>query len=282
MADLASPASPRRRHQLDREPAHGDRAPEHDAASGYRQTAVTAQQTALKDVAAKLAALQNAATGARRRRDLEADPDRRVLGHEASPSRTTGGAGIGGRTDPGRPARRPRCSAASPSTGDGRHAHVAYAAATASSSWSTVAAGATIQQSPTRSTPRRPAPSSPRWSRTAVGEDRLVLSSRMTGSTSDFTVTGGGVLTDDTAYTTPDLAQLNAAYTLDGGAQPPSQTNVLENAVPGLRITLKARHRGRRPPSRSPSPRSTATASRRSSRPSSTPTTPSSTPRARS
>ncbi len=47
------------------------------------------------------------------------------------------------------------------------------------------------------------------------------------------------MLTADDDYTSPDSALLNASYAIDGVAQPPSQTNVLENAVAGLRITLK-------------------------------------------
>jgi flagellar hook-associated protein 2 len=52
-------------------------------------------------------------------------------------------------------------------------------------------------------------------------------------------VSAPAVLTADDDYTSPDTALLNASYAIDGVAQPPSQTNVLENAVAGLRITLK-------------------------------------------
>jgi flagellar hook-associated protein 2 len=52
-------------------------------------------------------------------------------------------------------------------------------------------------------------------------------------------VTAPGVLTEDAAYTTPDISKLDASYSLDGGPATPSKTNVLENLLPGLRVTLK-------------------------------------------
>jgi flagellar hook-associated protein 2 len=69
-------------------------------------------------------------------------------------------------------------------------------------------------------------------------QDRLVLSSRTTGSTSDFTVTGG-LTSEDLSFATPDLSKLDAEYSLDGAAPVASKTNVLDNIIPGLRITLK-------------------------------------------
>jgi flagellar hook-associated protein 2 len=66
-----------------------------------------------------------------------------------------------------------------------------------------------------------------------------VLSSRKTGSDSDFTVTAGSLLAADSTYTTADPTKLDALYSLDGGTQTASKTNVLENLLPGLRVTLK-------------------------------------------
>jgi flagellar hook-associated protein 2 len=72
----------------------------------------------------------------------------------------------------------------------------------------------------------------------ADGEDRLVLSARTTGESSRFTVTATGA-TEDTTYASPP-ASLNARYRLDGSStQLESTTNTIDNAVPGLRITLK-------------------------------------------
>jgi flagellar hook-associated protein 2 len=68
-------------------------------------------------------------------------------------------------------------------------------------------------------------------------EDRLIFSARTTGESSRFTASSPA-LTEDTSYESlPDA--LNAQYRLDGGAVTPSETNVLENAIPGLRLTLK-------------------------------------------
>jgi flagellar hook-associated protein 2 len=68
-------------------------------------------------------------------------------------------------------------------------------------------------------------------------EDRLVLSARTTGESSRFTASSAA-LTDDTTYESlPDT--LNAKYRLDAGGVTESQTNVLDNAIPGLRLTLK-------------------------------------------
>jgi flagellar hook-associated protein 2 len=67
--------------------------------------------------------------------------------------------------------------------------------------------------------------------------DRLVLSARTTGESSRFTASSAA-LTEDTTYASP-VAALNAQYKLDAGAVAESETNVLENAIPGLRLTLK-------------------------------------------
>jgi flagellar hook-associated protein 2 len=68
-------------------------------------------------------------------------------------------------------------------------------------------------------------------------EDRLVLSARTTGENSRFTASSPA-LVEDTTY--ESLAgTLNAQYKLDGGAVKESETNVLDDAVPGLRLTLK-------------------------------------------
>jgi flagellar hook-associated protein 2 len=69
-------------------------------------------------------------------------------------------------------------------------------------------------------------------------KDKLVLSSRTTGSLSDFTVSGGLTI-EDPDFATPDLSKLDAEYSLDGAAPVGSKTNVLDNVIPGLRITLK-------------------------------------------
>jgi flagellar hook-associated protein 2 len=76
----------------------------------------------------------------------------------------------------------------------------------------------------------------------ADGKDQLVFSARKTGEASNFTVdTSGlpGALSPEPAFDRIG-PNLNAAVTLDGVAiDPPPQSNVIENALPGVRLTLK-------------------------------------------
>jgi flagellar hook-associated protein 2 len=74
-------------------------------------------------------------------------------------------------------------------------------------------------------------------------DERLVLSARKTGENSDFTVDtaalAGGQMAEVGAYARTGTV-LNASYTLDGEASPrSSESNVIENAIPGVRLTLK-------------------------------------------
>jgi len=74
------------------------------------------------------------------------------------------------------------------------------------------------------------------------GTDRIVMSSRTTGASSDFTVDAsglpGGQVTEDPTYSRTGTT-LNAAYHIDGEtAARTSETNSLDNAIPGLRLTL--------------------------------------------
>jgi flagellar hook-associated protein 2 len=75
------------------------------------------------------------------------------------------------------------------------------------------------------------------------GTDRVVLSSRKSGHSNDFTVDSSamppGQIAEDTDYKRTG-ALLDASYKLDGEATSrTSESNSIENAVPGLRITLK-------------------------------------------
>jgi flagellar hook-associated protein 2 len=76
--------------------------------------------------------------------------------------------------------------------------------------------------------------------------ERIVLSARKTGESSNFTVdasafsTGGATLTEDANYTRVGAATLNASYRLDGDpVAKSSESNVIESAIPGVRLTLK-------------------------------------------
>jgi flagellar hook-associated protein 2 len=73
--------------------------------------------------------------------------------------------------------------------------------------------------------------------------DRLVFSARKTGASSDFTVDASGLqasqLTEDTTYKHVGTS-LNASYTLDDETTPrTSETNTIDSAIPGVRLTLK-------------------------------------------
>ena len=71
----------------------------------------------------------------------------------------------------------------------------------------TVAAGATLQSVADAINAKTAGPVVAAFVKDSGGSDRLVLSSRKTGSLSDFTVTGGGVLTSDPPYASPSTAQ---------------------------------------------------------------------------
>src|SRR3954468_15512981 len=64
--------------------------------------------------------------------------------------------------------------------------------------------------------------------------DVLALAAKTTGLASEFAVTGLGAAANDRW----ERAGTNAAYTIDGKAGS-STTNVIENAIPGVRLTLK-------------------------------------------
>ena len=68
-------------------------------------------------------------------------------------------------------------------------------------------------------------------------KDRLVLTRKDTGQyqQGDMAVTGAAWTAGET-YT----AGVNATYTVDGGTQQESRSNVLKSAVPGLQLTLKS------------------------------------------
>jgi flagellar hook-associated protein 2 len=67
-----------------------------------------------------------------------------------------------------------------------------------------------------------------------VGGDKLVLSSRATGAAAQFSATGAQL-----SPTTAQLAGRNARFSVDGGPEQESATNVVEDAIPGLRLTFK-------------------------------------------
>jgi flagellar hook-associated protein 2 len=194
-------------------------------------------QSALKNVASKLATLKSAAQALGSESNWK--PQQTV---ESSDSRVavtqTGGAGIGGHSvQVNRLASSMQRGYSLPGGTAGTLTITANADATNTMTIA-VAADATPQQIADAINAKSTGPVVAAVVKNSSGENRLVLSSRKTGSESDFSVSGG-LLTDDSTYTTPDVSKLDAEYTLDGGAAQTSKTNVLDNIVPGLRMTLK-------------------------------------------
>jgi flagellar hook-associated protein 2 len=68
----------------------------------------------------------------------------------------------------------------------------------------------------------------------AVVNGALVLSSRATGAAADFTVTGSQL-----GPPTGAIAGRDALYEIDGVPAPPSATNVVTDAIPGVTLTFK-------------------------------------------
>ena len=207
---------------------------------GYRQTAVTGEQTGLKEIASKLTALSSAAlalsaegTWKQAQTPTSSNPASVVVAQ-------SGGAGIGGHTIKVDRLASSAQRGYSFAPGTAGTLTIAYAAGDPKLVTVNVAADATIQQIADAINTKVAGPVVAAVVKNDLGEDRLVLSSRITGSASDFTVSSGGLLADDAAYQTPDVNALNAAFSIDGGAPLSSKTNVLENSIPGLRLTLKA------------------------------------------
>jgi len=66
-----------------------------------------------------------------------------------------------------------------------------------------------------------------------------VLSARKTGKDSDFNWTSSAALGEDGTFTRVTGDDLQAAYRIGSGTQQLSSTNIVENAIPGVRVTLK-------------------------------------------
>jgi flagellar hook-associated protein 2 len=203
-----------------------------------RQYAVSGMQTALKDIASKLSTLKSAASALssdatwKQTQKIESSDSTRVAVTQ------TGGAGIGGHSIQ---VNRLASSAQRGYTFAGGTAGtitITNANDPTNTMSIDVTAGTTLQQLADAINAKSSGPVVAAVVKNAANEDRLVLSSRTTGSLSDFTV-GGGLTSEDGTYATPDLSKLDAEYALDGAAPMTSKTNVLENVIPGLRVTLK-------------------------------------------
>jgi flagellar hook-associated protein 2 len=107
-----------------------------------------------------------------------------------------------------------------------------------------VAANATATDVATAINAKEDAPAYAAVIKDAGGNERIVLSARKTGEDSNFTLDptnlgAGSSLVEDNTYARTGTA-LNASYWLDDEATArSSQSNVVENAIPGVRLTLK-------------------------------------------
>jgi len=201
-----------------------------------RQSSVTGMQSALKTVASKLAALKTAANGLAG--DANWKPTQTASSSDSRVAVTqTGGAGIGGHTvQVNRLASSAQRGYSLPG-GNAGTLTITSATDPTNTMSVAVAADATPQQIADSINAKASGPVVAAVVTNSAGEQRLVMSSRKTGSDSDFSVSGA-VLTEDTAYATQDLSKLNAEYVLDGAAPTTSKTNVVDNVIPGLRLTL--------------------------------------------
>jgi flagellar hook-associated protein 2 len=203
-----------------------------------RQYAVSGMQTALKDIASKLSTLKSAATALssdstwKQSQTIESSDSSRVAVTQ------TGGAGIGGHSIQVNRLASSAQHGFSFAGGTAGTITITNANDPVNTMSIAVTADTTLQQVADAINAKPTGPVVAAVVKNAANQDRLVLSSRTTGSLSDFTV-GGGLTSEDGTYATPDLSKLDAEYVLDGGAPVPSKTNVLENVIPGLRVTLK-------------------------------------------
>jgi flagellar hook-associated protein 2 len=210
---------------------------------GYRKAAVTGQQDALKEVASKLAALKDAALALssdatwKQSQALETSDPARVG------ATLMAGAGIGGQTvQVDRLASSAQRRFTFDSTAGGTLS-LYYGsdpnAAGAAKVDVTVAAGATLQQVADAINAKTAGPALAAVVKGPDGE-HLVLSARKTGASSDFSVAGAGVLTEDATFVRRTGDDLNAAYRLNGATEQSFwHSNVIEHAIPGVRLTLK-------------------------------------------
>jgi|tagenome__1003787_1003787.scaffolds.fasta_scaffold20905637_2 flagellar hook-associated protein 2 len=214
----------------------------------FQQARVTAHQSGLKAISDALNALQSAG-------DALKDPATwKATQSSASSNASVGvsllsGAGIGGHTiQVDRLASSAQHGYAFTPSATARSFDVYYGtdpnATGASKVTINVAANATAADVATAINAQDAAPVyAAAITDPTTGQQRLVLSARKTGQSSDFkldtTNMAAGQLTEDASYARTGTV-LNALYKVDGApTAASSESNVLDNAIPGLRLTLK-------------------------------------------
>ena len=212
---------------------------------GLRRSAVQARQTQLKEIASRLSALNAAA------KDLATAATWKAAqtAESSDPSRVTAalaaGAGIGGHTiQVDRLASSAQRGYAWTPSATASSFDIAYSDDPLSKVTIDVKANATAAEVAAAINGKGAAPVFASVIKDPVsGAERLVLAARKTGEDSVFTVDASrlqaGQLDEKPAYerTGPTL---DAEYRLDGSATPlNSPTNVVENAIAGVKLTLK-------------------------------------------
>jgi flagellar hook-associated protein 2 len=211
----------------------------------YRKAAVRGQQDALKEVASKLASLKDAALA------LSADSTwaQKQTVESSDPARVAAtmlsGAGIGGQSihvDRLASSAQRRFDVTG-LDGQGKTTSattltLAYADGTSNVTID-LAAGATKQQIADAINAKTTGPAVAAVVKGPDGE-HLVLSARKTGKDSDFTVSAtNGVLSEDATFTRLTGDNLQAAFRIGSGTQQLWGSNVVEHAIPGVRLTFK-------------------------------------------
>ena len=190
-----------------------------------RQSAIGDQQTTLRNLKAKLDALKSAAADLRSATTWSegqtvesADPARVAVTR-------TGGAPIGGYSV------KVTQLASSAQKTYGWTQSAAATQLTIGSSTVAIAANATIADVAATINGRGDLP----VYAAVVGGDKLVLSTRATGAAATFSASGAQL-----SGPANEIAGRNARYLLDGDVtEREASTNVIEDAIPGLRLTLK-------------------------------------------
>jgi flagellar hook-associated protein 2 len=206
-----------------------------------QQTSMTAHQKALGGITTALNALSTAAASLNDPATWQANPTAESSDATKVSVAMLSGAGIGGHTV----AVERLASSAQQGYTFTPNAAAGSLKLTGASSTATIAiaANATAKDVATAINASGTAPVYAAVIKAGDGTDRLVLSARKSGQSNDFSVDSSamppGQVAEDAAYKRSG-ALLDASYKLDGEATSrTSETNSIENAVPGLRITLK-------------------------------------------
>lgn len=210
----------------------------------YRKSAVTGQQDALKEVASRLASLKDAAlalsadTTWAQKQTVESSDAARVAVSMLS------GAGIGGASIQvdrlaSSAQRRFNVSGldAQGKTTSATTLNLAYADGSSAVTID-IAAGATKQQIADAINAKTTGPAVAAVVKGPAGE-HIVMSARKTGEDSEFNVSATAVLSEDATFVRKTGNDLNAEFRIGDGDPQNWGSNVVEHAIPGVRLTFK-------------------------------------------